>query len=582
MNHTQGDVNVESTGDPLDNDDATSLMNSQSFHDNMMDHLIKQEQVAVSGSGATMVSSTSTSNVCRSDIMFDCTNEPVDSTTNGHSSMSFVSYDSDNKISLEEMVSIQPNAHHLILPAHSSSHFLQHETDLTENEPHDHCRQTLQQFNRLPIDQSQAHVINDLPVLSRARASLPNTYLYIEDTDLANNVCGVFARKTIPKTTQFGPVEGIIVEHNSMHLHHNKQQSFIIFVTESLILDQSDENQSNWMKFVRPANTYEEQNLVLVDKENITEEGIEVKFYFMTIRPINTKEELKVWYSKEYAEKFNLRVLEPMVQQYNECETESTNNNAVKRTSDSSTSSDIPVATGGHKLRNKIAKTQQQLQKYQEETDNQKDSQKNDDKKDDTSAKFQCETCHKTFPRFYSLRRHQIMHSGEKKYKCPICQMSFSHVYNRNRHVKRHAKIKKNNNNQTVQTTEQSNCNDNNKANQVNSAVEKSSSEQNNEKSETISIDKSNCQQVNATEQPMVLPVARKSAPTSFKASNATKSNKPYKCHECYKSFTTDDRLLRHAIVHSSDEDVKPLACQFCQKRFLNNSALSCHLKIHL
>lgn len=27
--------------------------------------------------------------------------------------------------------------------------------------------------------------------------------------------------------------------------------------------------------------------------------------------------------------------------------------------------------------------------------------------------KYQCEICNKVFPRFYSLRRHQIMHSGE-------------------------------------------------------------------------------------------------------------------------------------------------------------------------
>ena len=127
--------------------------------------------------------------------------------------------------------------------------------------------------------------------------------------------------------------------------------------------------------------------------------------------------------------------------------------------------------------------------------------------------------------------------------------MSFSHVYNRNRHVKKHSKpppVKK--------TVEETN--------------DRSSGSESTQNKETIDVQK------DLMKPPSMGAVARKSAP---KSSNA---NKPFRCHECYKCFTTDDRLLRHAIVHSSDEEVK-LACDVCQKRFLNNSALSCHLKVH-
>jgi hypothetical protein len=130
--------------------------------------------------------------------------------------------------------------------------------------------------------------------------------------------------------------------------------------------------------------------------------------------------------------------------------------------------------------------------------------------------------------------------------------MSFSHVYNRNRHVKKHSKsppVKK-----TVDET-----------NDQNSSV---GSESVGNRETEISND--------VMKPPLNGTVARKSTPKS-----TINANKPFRCHECYKCFTTDDRLLRHAIVHSSDEDVKPLACDFCQKRFLNNSALSCHLKVH-
>lgn len=55
---------------------------------------------------------------------------------------------------------------------------------------------------------------------------------------------------------------------------------------------------------------------------------------------------------------------------------------------------------------------------------------------------------------------------------------------------------------------------------------------------------------------------------------------KPYKCNLCYKSFASDDRLIKHYLVHGS-EDSKPLQCDVCYKRFLNNSALACHVKVH-
>lgn len=64
-----------------------------------------------------------------------------------------------------------------------------------------------------------------------------------------------------------------------------------------------DESNSNWMRFVRPADTHKEQNLVLVQQgENL---------FFNTIRSVNPKTELRVWYSPAYAEKYGLPVLEP-------------------------------------------------------------------------------------------------------------------------------------------------------------------------------------------------------------------------------------------------------------------------------
>ncbi|CAG2105034.1 unnamed protein product, partial [Medioppia subpectinata] len=403
--------------------------------------------------------------------------------------------------------------------------------------------------NPLPIEMDipQEHVISDLPVLSRARASLPAEYLYIEEPDNSATVFGVFAKKTIPKRTQFGPVEGVIVGHNHSNVH-NLNHNLMIFITEDLILDQSDENQSNWMKFVRSANTYEEQNLSLIAKENVSANEIEIKFFFLTTRAIYAREELKVWYSREYADKYNLKALEgPLI--IADTDEQSVAEAIVQK----STPNPIDIlTTGGHKLRNKIAKTlqQQQLQQQQQQTlDTQQSSSQTDangssgQPKDTTAPpKYQCETCQKIFPRFYSLRRHQIMHSGEKKYKCPVCGMSFSHVYNRNRHAKKHQK-----------------------------AVT-------NKKSKAIGL----CYLSEEISQ-QFCPFVSLENPQGFDEFSAVRkhirafhSDKQYPCTQCEKVFPRPDKLKLHMLRHS---DHREFLCANCGKQFKRKDKLKEHMQ---
>lgn len=657
-------------------------------------------------------------------------------------------------------------------------------------------------------------IIPDLPVESRARASLPSAYLFIdivmdisEEQDLSEGfnslssdpvIFGVFAHKTIPERTQFGPVEGVI-SNSKAHLFNQHQQNLIVFISDSLILDQSDENKSNWMRFVRSATSSSSQNLILVTKEqtqpnpdNVQELITTTKFYFMTTKTINPREELRVWYSKEYAERFRLKLLEdnntdviqsrqqhhssrssptdlsmfrstasapptiasnhhffpnqavvgqssqlpslshrlshqgshsgindlnaaaqaleqqsshsspfgvhnphnshlstlsylsspsphphlhhvqqtdqqvyqsqpistqttlttldpvpidfnlipttqsssnhladpshqtaylrheeqyqpnmtPSLQQSN-LEPKSPENDqqvsglASGNGNASSSTSQLPVespsaslipatppsASGGHKLRNKIAKTQQQQQlqllKHRtlegkgketegllsKPTANNQPSSSNlmsSTTGSSYSHQHKCDVCGKSFNRFYSLRRHQIMHSGEKKFKCPVCNMSFSHVYNRNRHVKRHAN-RSNGMMRNKQLQQQS------QAVAAAAAKDKSGNQENQQTS--LVIDESPSDEVSLkTESSSATSCSTTTTGIILLSNNP---NKPYKCSQCYKCFTTEDRLVKHALVHDGDDRHKPFQCSFCHKRFLNNSALSCHLKMH-
>ena len=59
--------------------------------------------------------------------------------------------------------------------------------------------------------------------------------------------------------------------------------------------------QSNWMRFVRAAGSFSEQNLVISQEGN--------QLFFTTTRSIDPKEELKVWYSVPYAKQRGLQSL---------------------------------------------------------------------------------------------------------------------------------------------------------------------------------------------------------------------------------------------------------------------------------
>lgn len=53
---------------------------------------------------------------------------------------------------------------------------------------------------------------------------------------------------------------------------------------------------------------------------------------------------------------------------------------------------------------------------------------------------------------------------------------------------------------------------------------------------------------------------------------------KPFKCSQCDREFTRQDRLALHSRLHTG---VKPYTCTFCKKCFSQTSQLNAHLRIH-
>ncbi|XP_065273071.1 PR domain zinc finger protein 10 isoform X9 [Emys orbicularis] len=145
------------------------------------------------------------------------------------------------------------------------------------------------------------HPIPNRPVLTRARASLP-LVLYID-----RFLGGVFSKRRIPKRTQFGPVEGPLVRQTELkdcyiHLKVSleKGDRKDRDLQEDLWFELSSEALCNWMMFVRPAQNHLEQNLVAYQYGH--------HIYYTTIKNVEPKQELKVWYAASYAEFVNQKI----------------------------------------------------------------------------------------------------------------------------------------------------------------------------------------------------------------------------------------------------------------------------------
>uniref|UniRef100_A0A3Q1HWS2 PR domain zinc finger protein 10 n=1 Tax=Anabas testudineus TaxID=64144 RepID=A0A3Q1HWS2_ANATE len=145
------------------------------------------------------------------------------------------------------------------------------------------------------------HPIPNRPVMSKARASLP-LVLYID-----RFLGGVFSKRRIPKRTQFGPVEAPLVSQSELQDHYIHLKVSLAYLTtkdgdksNDAWLDLSDEDSCNWMMFVRPAQNHLEQNLVAYQY------GSEI--FYTTIKNIQPKQELKVWYAASYAEFVNQKI----------------------------------------------------------------------------------------------------------------------------------------------------------------------------------------------------------------------------------------------------------------------------------
>uniref|UniRef100_H3D430 PR domain zinc finger protein 1 n=1 Tax=Tetraodon nigroviridis TaxID=99883 RepID=H3D430_TETNG len=161
-------------------------------------------------------------------------------------------------------------------------------------------------WSETDFEEKCTYVVKDHPLekesdntsRTRAEQSLPRN-LALQRCPKTAEVLRVTCRELIPKGTRFGPLVGERYTNETLPNNANRKYFWRVFTEGRLhhILDGLNEQQSNWMRYVNPARTVEEQNLVACQND--------LEIYFYTIKPLQPGQELLVWYCQELAQRCN-------------------------------------------------------------------------------------------------------------------------------------------------------------------------------------------------------------------------------------------------------------------------------------
>uniref|UniRef100_A0A3B4A7T7 Uncharacterized protein n=1 Tax=Periophthalmus magnuspinnatus TaxID=409849 RepID=A0A3B4A7T7_9GOBI len=415
--------------------------------------------------------------------------------------------------------------------------------------------------------------IPDSPIQTRARLSLPRPLclrISVAEEPL------VFARDIIAPRTCFGPMVGQHCSNVDLSdwpgkdtpqlwkMYHNNVLEFYIVTT--------DENECNWMMFVRKARTLEEQNLVAYPSNG--------KLFFCTTTEIHPDQELLFFYSRDYVSQVpegQLCQCGKECSSFTELKSNLNNHNQAvhspaqqdhppppppqqmdqisqqqqhphhedKLTNGASSSSSSPWSSHPHNQTNNDNNSTENNNNNGISSNN--NMAKGKGQGQAREKKFKCSMCSRAFITSTKLNVHFMGHVGMKPHKCEYCSKAFSDPSNLRMHLKIH-------------TQKNYKC----------TVCEKSFTQKSHVTSHMLihtGAEKLKCDLCDRT-------FIRKH---DLKQHMFSHTERRIQCPKCNKHFLKTNHLKKHMNSHEGRRD---FVCEKCHKAFLTKYHLTRHLKI--
>ncbi|KAM9829744.1 histone-lysine N-methyltransferase PRDM16 isoform 14-T14 [Syngnathus typhle] len=437
-----------------------------------------------------------------------CTDSPEDDAEDGIMNMSPLASPSPS----------HPNNHHLLLHPHmyNTHHHLLNNNSSSNDQDFTTPKEGS------PYE-APVYIPDDIPIpadLELRESSVPGAGL------------GVWAKTRIRVGERFGlHSKGSSFGWEMMNDHDDSSpDSCVKKVVDDMgnikfALDTGPDSPSNsWLKYVRSAPSFEEQNLVAC---HLTGDQI----YYKAVRDIDAGEELLVYMKDGIFPEGSMapNLQDEQVYRCEDCDELFSSTLELRRHQKYSCSSAGSI----------FDTLREDFKQEREDSD---------------EPVHECKDCEKIFPNEYSLGQHMIVHTEEREYKCDQCPKAFNWKSNLIRHQMSHDSGKR---------FECENCD---KVQQTRHVFTDPSNLQRHIRSQHVGARAHTCPECGKT-------FATSSGLKQHKHIHS--SVKPFICEVCHKSYTQFSNLCRHKRMHADCRT--QIKCKDCGQLFSTTSSLNKH-----